>query len=391
MAYYFIFPEKDATIYSQPDRKELNTGRDEILELLKERGTNNQVLYPSRFLVKFKNEDIKEVIRDTVTHDGFVSSSTTVNLELTNAEGKGLVDVINIVAYAVSQSWNEGTGRWTHLPTSSNGVTWVNRINSTDATAWTTTDFGAGSSGSISSSLITTGGGSWYTGSDFFGTQQLIPGDSLDIDIDVTTIVKKWSASLFNDTTPFDGIPNEGFLLKKPDPIEENVSHSFGYISYFSVDTHTIYPPKLTFKWNDQKTADIYTSSISHSLKNTTDDCIVTLYGNKEEYNQNDVARFRLHVRDKYPTRTFATSSNYLNVNYLQSSSHYSIRDAHSEEEIIPFSDDYTALSADSKGMYFNVYMKGLQPERYYRVLFRNKDEFGSTIYDDNYFFKVVR
>ena len=35
MAYYFIFPEKDATIYSHPDRDTMNTGLDEIHELVK--------------------------------------------------------------------------------------------------------------------------------------------------------------------------------------------------------------------------------------------------------------------------------------------------------------------------------------------------------------------
>ena len=40
MAYYFIFPEKDATIYSHPDRTKLNTGHDEILEIVKEKGRN---------------------------------------------------------------------------------------------------------------------------------------------------------------------------------------------------------------------------------------------------------------------------------------------------------------------------------------------------------------
>ena len=36
MAYYFLFPENDTTIYSHPNRDEMNTGNDEILELPKE-------------------------------------------------------------------------------------------------------------------------------------------------------------------------------------------------------------------------------------------------------------------------------------------------------------------------------------------------------------------
>ena len=41
MAYYFIFPQKDTTIYSHPDRSEMNAGQDEILELVKEIGSSD--------------------------------------------------------------------------------------------------------------------------------------------------------------------------------------------------------------------------------------------------------------------------------------------------------------------------------------------------------------
>ena len=58
MAYYSIFPEKDTTIYSHPDRIDLNTGNDEILELVKEKGTTNQNYYPTRILIKFRDIDI---------------------------------------------------------------------------------------------------------------------------------------------------------------------------------------------------------------------------------------------------------------------------------------------------------------------------------------------
>ena len=55
MAYYFLFPELDTTLYSHPDRSEMNAGNDEILEIVKERGTTNNILYPSRIIIKFKN------------------------------------------------------------------------------------------------------------------------------------------------------------------------------------------------------------------------------------------------------------------------------------------------------------------------------------------------
>jgi len=42
MAYYLIFPEKDTTIYSHPDRDKMNAGHDEILELVKEKATTGE-------------------------------------------------------------------------------------------------------------------------------------------------------------------------------------------------------------------------------------------------------------------------------------------------------------------------------------------------------------
>ena len=226
----------------------------------------------------------------------------------------------------------------------------------------------------------------WYTGSDFRSSQQFKVGQSLDTDFDVKNIVSKFSASIFaNDVFP-TGVSNNGFLIKKPDVIENNTSHSFGELQYFSNDTHTIHPPKLCFKWDDSSYPDQFTGSAKSS-----GDLNVTLYRNKEEYNQNDEASFRIHVRDKYPTRTFATSSNFLNTGYFTTSSFYSIRDAHSEREIIPFDEKFTKLSADSEGMYFKIFMKGLQPERYYRVLFKHTNLEGTTIYDNDYYFKVIR
>ena len=155
-------------------------------------------------------------------------------------------------------------------------------------------------------------------------------------------------------------------------------------MKYFSGDTHTIYPPRLAFKWDDSDHS--YQSSAKQS-----GELNVSLYRNKEQYNQNDEALFRIHVRDKYPTRQFTSSSNYLNVGYFTTKSYYSVRDAATEEDVIPFDTNYTKLSADANGMYFKLYMQGLQPERYYRLLFKHINGDGTLVYDNKYHFKVVR
>ena len=384
MAYYFIFPELDATIYSHPDRTKMNTGGDEILEIVKEKGSSDQRYYPSRILIKFKNEEIKDTISNKIGSSTFNNGTSEVALQLLSSEHKNLTDILNLEVFAISQSWNEGTGRYSNLPTSSNGVSWIYRDNDITRTEWTTSSFAVATTGSIEASGITKGGGVWYTGSAFQGSQQFLKGDNLDTNINVTSIVQKHSASLFANSTYPTGIFNNGFLIKQPDSVETNTSNSFGEMKYFSVDTHTIYPPRLIFKWDDS----IHNKQ---SSAKQSGELSVSLYRNKEKYNQNDEATFRIHVRDKYPTRQFTSSSNFLNAGYFTTSSFYSVRDAHTEEEVIPFDNSFTKLSADDEGMYFKIYMNGLQPERYYRVLFKHVNNEGTEIYDDNYHFKVVR
>ena len=384
MAYYFIFPEKDATIYSHPDRTKMNTGNDEILEIVKEKGSSDQRYYPSRILIKFKNEDIKSTITDKIGSTIFNNGTSEVCLQLQSSRHKNLTSTLNLELFALSQSFDEGTGRYSNLPLTSNGASWIYRNNDVTKTEWTTSSFAAATTGSINAVGITEGGGVWYTGSAFKSSQQFLRSENLDTNLNVTTIVQKYSASLFASNTYPTGIANEGFLIKQPDSVEINTSGSFGEMQYFSVDTHTIYPPRLIFKWDDS------THSYQSSAKNSGD-LNVSLYRNKEEYNQNDEGLFRIHVRDKYPTRQFTNSSNYLDAGYFTTSSFYSVRDAHTEEEVIPFDNTFTKLSADSEGMYFKLYMKGLQPERNYRVLFKHTNNEGTTVYDNNYHFKVVR
>ncbi len=412
MAYYFLFPENDATMYSHPDRVNMNTGGDEILELVKERGNTDQYYYPSRIAIKFKEEEIASVISDIIGGDNFLLSQ--VSLQLTSVQAKNLTSTQMLKVYAISQSWNEGTNKYLNKPSASNGITWKYRDNSIEATAWNTSTLGGigtsaieygfivgkwedavGTTGSIVSSSdnggpITPGGGVWYTGSGFQTDQQFLAGNSLDTNFDVTNIVTKFSQSYFNDEQYPTGISNQGFLIKQIDSVESNVSSSFGELQYFANDTHTIYPPKLCFKWDDSVNSSQNYDTGSRALSGSFN---VSLYNNKKEYNQNDEALFRFHVRPKYPIRTFSTSSNYIqNLRFrFGADCLYSIRDAYSEEEIIPFDKDYTKLSHDGESSFFKIYMNGLQPERYYRILIKHSNSDGIIIYDDDYFFKVVR
>ncbi len=58
---------------------------------------------------------------------------------------------------------------------------------------------------------------------------------------------------------------------------------------------------------------------------------------------------------------------------------------------VVDFNTDFTKISCDSKGSFFDVYMDGLQPERYYRILVKTTLDESTVVVDDQNIFKVVR
>ena len=389
MAYYSIFPEKDATIYSHPDRINMNTGRDEILELVEEKSTTGETYFASRILIKFKNIEIKDVIENKLTNEAREVTPNTceITLNLYSTEHKQLTNDHVVEVFPLSQSFGEGTQRYDNNPPSestgsfqpANGVTWVHRTEST-ASAWPTNNFNTGATGSYT---LQNGGGVWYNGVDFRGETSFFESDVLDLETDITSIIQKFSASYYQGAAFPTGVVNNGFIIKKP-TLTELDNFGSGYLSYFSSNTHTIYPPKLTFKWDDSS------YNPSGSILNSGD-IFLSLYNNKAEFQRKSKQRFRLTVRKRYPNRAFVTTSNYLNTAYLPESSYYSVRDAETDEVIIPFDTEYTKLSADSTGMYFDLFMEGFQPERYYKLMFRSDNNEGTQIFDEDYFFKIIR
>ena len=362
----------------------MNAGRDEILELVEEKATTGDIYYASRILIKFKNIEIRDIIENKLSGVAkeITPNNCQVSLNLYTGENKSLNKEHIIEAFPLSESFEEGTQRYSAtLPLTSNGVTWIYRNEGTGS-LWTTSSFGIGSTGSYS---IQKGGGTWYTGSDFRAEHSFYADDDLDLNLNVTSIIQKFSASYYQDAVYPLGLTNNGFIIKKTSQEEED-TFGFGELQYFSSNTHTIYPPKLTFKWDD--------SSYSPTAGSTTlssGDIFLSLYNNKAIFQRKSKQRFKLNTRKRYPDRTFTTSSNYLDTQYLPTSSYYSLRDGETDEIIIPFDTEYTKLSANNEGMYFDLWMEGLQPERYYKFQFRTDNNEGTQIFDEDYIFKVVR
>jgi len=368
MSVYKIFPEKSATLYSFYPT--LNTGLDEILEVntyYSINGTNES----SRILLKFPSDQIQS----TFDNLGIGNHTYDAYIKLSLANASSLPTNYTLYTYPLATDWNKGTGRLGNLPITSDGASWKYKDEESGSVWFTSGSFPTGTTGTYRNGG-TAGGGLWWTGSQYAASQSFTYSTSKDIELKVTNAVfAQYLAT----------IPNYGFILKHNPSIEFNSSSKFE-LKYFSDNTHTIYPPSLEFRWDDST---YNTGSLSVI---TSDLFVPSLGNNKGEYQQDSVQRFRVNVRDKFPARVFKTSSLYVSNKALPSSSYWSIKDLDTEEIVVDYDTKYTKISCDASGSYFDVYMNGLEPERYYKLLFKTVFANGETVIsDNNYYFKVIR
>jgi hypothetical protein len=368
MAVYKIFPEKSATLYSYYPN--LNSGQDEILELSTYKsitGTNEV----SRPLIKFPTDQINDIIDNKISG---ASYDTYLKMYLSNASE--LPVNYTVFCYALTQDWNVGTGRLGNSPITTNGVSWI-YTNELNGNVWTDTTFQSSQTGSYSPDGAV-GGGTWWDYPSLQVSQSFNNISSKDIEIKVTDIVDIW----YDNGIYF---PNYGFILKHSSSLEFTDAPKFE-LKYFSGTTHTIYPPSLEFRWDDS----IYNTG---SLNVVTSSLFaLTLGNNKGEFQQDSIQRFRVNVRDIYPSVAFRTSISYANAKALPSSSYWSIKDLDTEEIVVDYDTSYTKISCDPNGNYFDVYMNGLEPERYYKLLIKTIVENKEVVISDkDYIFKVIR
>jgi hypothetical protein len=358
MAVYKIFPTKDASIYSYYPTK--NAGLDEILDisLYESIESTGEV---SRALLAFSNTEISDLLTNKISSLNYKSY---LKLYLANASQIPLD--YTLYCHPISGSWDMGVGRAANVPSTTNGVSWKYRDILSGSLF---NSYIANSTSSYNGNNI--GGGSWWTGSNLVATQSFNYITNKDIELDVTNAI---SSSYYQN----------GFIIKHSSSLEFSTSSTFE-LKYFSTDTHTIYPPCLEFRWNDFS----YSTGSLSTIQ--SDKVLISLSNNKGEFQEDSVNRFRVNVRDKFPTRTFQTSSLYLNNKLLPTSSYYAIKDIKTEEFIIDFDSTFTKLSANSNGNYFDLYMSGLQPERYYSILIKSIISGSTVVYEDNNYFKVIR
>ena len=362
MAVYRIFPEQDTFISTEVPTG--NAGKDEIVELggypdIAGLGETN------RILVKYSSADILDVLSTKVG-----SHPYTASLHLYLADAYNVPTSYTINAYPLFQSWDGGVGKFGDSPVNTTGVSWKYR-SAGSTNAWTTSGFTAGITGSFK--VGQEGGGVWYTNysaSASFGITSVH-----DVDLNVSTAIAAISSS---------AIINNGFIIKLQNSLESQTSSSVR-LKYFSADTNTIYPPYLEFKWDDSS----YNTGGLSTL--STNVAIINITNNVGKYVDNGKQRFRISARPKYPVRTFTTSSPYLTNYALPAASYWGLRDENTQEMVVDFDTNCTKISCDATGGYFDIYMDGLQPERYYRVLIKTVLDGSTTVIDNQNIFKVVR
>jgi len=383
MAVYKLFPLQDASIYSFYPY--MNTGIDAMIEVGNLNVNINPVPQVFRYLVEFDQNEIEDVIDNKVGGTQFSSS-----LKCFIANAQGIIFDTELEIYPVSGSWNNGSGTYLDSPFTTNGCSWRARtFSGSGGTTWLINNFSPYATASFSGSN-NSGGGNWFTGSsdpyntNLYVSQSFTLRSQKDLNAPVTDIVKVWYSSS-KSIGGYTDIENNGFLVKWEDAIEFSTIDSVQPImQFYSVDTNTIYPPVLEIKWDDSS----FNTGNLPPIQTT--DLFVALDSNPGIFYSESINRFRLNVRPEFPTRTFLTSSIDTQNHYLNSSSMYSVKDLDTNETLIDFDPKFTKISCDSQSNYFDIYMNGLQPERYYKILIQTTVNGSTIVKDDNYYFKVI-
>ena len=371
--HYFVFSEKDATIYQASGS--MNTGLDEILEIRKDISPTGDTVNVSRTLIEF---DLTRITREI--NRGIIKKPKYF-LNLFDAKPQSLSVSQSLYAYPVSGSWVMGQGRVDDNPLTTEGCSWNFRDGRTVSTLWRPP--------------ISASGGNWFTGSGFEASHSLTH-KTKDIRMDVTDIVNKWISG---------SIANNGFIVKRSGSLglittgsndEEGNSTHFGNLSFFSSDTHTKFPPTLEVQWDDSVWS---TGSLSALTSTNLEDMVLYMKGLRPEYKEKSRVKFRVVGRERFPEKTFDTTPSTLTVKYLPSGSatgdgtFYSLVDAETEDVIVPFGSG-SKVSCDSQGNFFNIDLDGYQPERFYSLLFKVVSGSGTNqemiqIFDEGHTFKV--
>jgi len=270
-----------------------------------------------------------------------------------------------------------GQGKRFNTPITTAGVSWDFRNTlTTTSSNWEEWWYTSASAGYHDGFY----GGAWNDSLTGSLASQSFVYSTADVNVDVTQMVEDWIAGTY---------PNSGMVVKYPDSYETGSNTlSYGTLKFFSKDTNTVYKPKLILKYDDSVTG----SGINPAGTLNADDISVYMKGLKSQYPVDSVDKIRVIARDRFPAKTFSvTQSQYVSFNYLPTASYYGVKDAYTGEMIVDYDTDYSRLSSDTSGNYFNFNFGTLFTGRLYKFVVRVDRGTLTQYYDNDLFFKVVR
>jgi hypothetical protein len=320
---YSIFPKHTATIYER--YPEMNTSRDEILELNKTVSSSAVLgLFNTKILLDFDLYTNSQ----SMTTDGNTAAAYFLNLYTSTSNTPD--NSFTIKTGPVADAWTPGLGRSTHFPITKTGVAWN---YPSDGNTWTNTT------------------------ASFTGTTNTIEYSSIvkDLRINITPAVQELEVSSGSD---------KGLLVSRT-VAQELDGNKYGHINFYSAETSTIYKPRLEIHIDDG----VHTTGSLTAL-DLTAEYYVYQANNLGTYKIDSTPKFRFIGREKYPTATYTASTAAL-VEYLPTSSYYSLVDVRTGETVVPFDTTYTKISCDANGNFANLKLSGIYPERLYQFHIR--------------------
>ena len=396
----FIYPTQSCTLYSNYDI--LNTGADEILEVASD-FTPTKGPMAARSLLLFSNEDI---LVDFKTTNRYI-----LNLKI--VQSVELESNVELEAYPVSERWEAGKGRFSDTELLYPGASWLYKNENKDT--WTTTtpvEYDAG-------------GGSWY---DKFYDNELDEESILDfkfkfetvasdVKIDITQLVSFWNMS---------AIENNGIILK----FKDDVSKRCGNVKFFSSNTNTIYRPYIEVGGYDYKfepyiittttknsellsgsldsgsldSGSLDSGSLEESTTDNTEqtkslesgvmelknkDLHIFIENIKESYSHDGIEKLVVGVRELNPKKNFSNRMRYTGRNITSLDMFFSVLDAETEEIVIDFS-EFTKISCDTNGHYFNFDFSCLSRGRLYKFILKLEYEGIRKKYDNKLAFMIT-
>lgn len=432
--HYFLYPTKDTTLSNDPAYVTKNMGLDEILEVEKRISYNScaslgsyivQVGYTSasaelasgsmsasydsgstdprivsssyeyrdapsagavlsRALLQF---DLSTVSASLASNDPYKPVNPRFYLNLKVCESVEVPTKYSLAAYPISQSWVMGTGYKYDGNANADGANW--KFFDGYYKTWVSgslTDCSGGGAWWADVGVVGSGSGyvqpsyeNWYfTGSvtpttGAYGAGQTFDYQSGDVRIDISRMVYAWISG---------SIVNNGLILLHGD---ESSSIDYGSLKFFSKETNTVYSPYIDVCWNDS----VFNTGSADPIQ--IRDTVVNMKNMAAEYKFGSIVRMDVAARKRYPVKTFTNRFSDYNVPYyLPSSSYYQIKDAESEDTIIPY-DDFTKLSFDGSSNYFMLDTSGLPLERYFKVEIRTEQSGSILTFEIPTAFKISR